>query len=89
MDKHDMPETPAPKLDAFWQLVEALNEVIRPTSGREFDEVDKDRIMKLMEEYKSDENHWGKYVVENENKVVTRNLIDKGDNKHNLVGSTL
>ena len=38
-----------------------------------------------MKDYKSDEPQWIKYAFEDPNKTFTRNLVDRGNGKSNLV----
>lgn len=70
------------RLDA---LVEALREKLGPSSGIDSDDVDPSELQQLMEDYTSNESEWGKYYFPSPNVPYTRNLVDKGNGKSNLV----
>lgn len=67
------------------QLVAALNEKLGPSSGIDSDDVDAEELQRLMEDYISNETEWSKYALESKNVPYTRNLVDKGNGKCNLV----
>lgn len=80
---------PAPdqKLDnAFHQLVKNLNALLSRSLGSDFTDIDPGPLVKLMEDYHSDDSDWSRYAYGNEKQCFTRNLIDGGNGKHNLVG---
>ena len=66
-------------------LVEALSERLGPSSGIDSDDVDPKELQQLMEEYVSDESEWEKYSLSSPHVPYTRNLVDKGNGKSNLV----
>jgi cysteine dioxygenase len=73
--------------DNFQLLVKALSEKLGPSSGIDSDDVDEHELQQLMEEYISDESEWSKYSLSDPTKSYTRNLVDKGNGKSNLVST--
>lgn len=73
------------KTVAFKQLVEELSAALGPSSGLDSDDVDPINIQLLMERYVSDEREWGPYALGDSSRGYTRNLIDEGNGKSNLV----
>lgn len=71
--------------NAFDVLVEQLSKQLGPCSGINSEDVDPKELERLMGEYVSDEKHWEKYFFPSSNHAYTRNLVDKGNGKSNLV----
>jgi hypothetical protein len=71
--------------DSFQALVQSLSEKLGPCSGINSDDVDEKELQKLMEDYVSDEAEWKRYSLSAPNTAYTRNLVDKGNGKSNLV----
>jgi cysteine dioxygenase len=71
--------------DGLQSLVNALNERLGPSSGIDSDDVDAAELQHLMEEYVSNESEWAKYFFPSPHVPYTRNLVDKGNGKCNLV----
>jgi cysteine dioxygenase len=80
-----MPGRTAELTDRFQALVQALSDKLGPCSGIDSDDVDEKELQKLMEDYVSDESEWEKYAMAQPNTAYTRNLVDKGNGKSNLV----
>ena len=76
---------PDPKQNTFQRLVKDLSDVLGPSSGLDSADVDVHTIITLMKDYGSEEPQWTKYAFEDSNKTFTRNLVDKGNGKSNLV----
>lgn len=72
-------------LNAFDELVEKLSEELGPCSGINSDDVDSNKLQRLMTEYVSEDAHWEKYFFPSPHHPYTRNLVDKGNGKSNLV----
>lgn len=70
---------------SFEQLVEDLSAALGPSSGLDSDDVDPMNIQLLMEGYVSNEAEWGPYALGDSSRGYTRNLIDEGNGKSNLV----
>lgn len=73
--------------DGLQTLVDTLNEKLGPSSGIDSDDVDANELQQLMKDYTSDESEWAKYFFPSSNIPYTRNLVDKGNGKSNLVSS--
>lgn len=71
--------------DGLQSLVRALNERLGPCSGINSDDVDAEELQQLMRNYLSNESEWAKYYFPSSNMAYTRNLVDKGNGKSNLV----
>jgi hypothetical protein len=69
----------------FQSLVQALSDKLGPCSGINSDDVDENELQQLMQEYTSNESDWSKYSKHDPNHAYTRNLVDKGNGKSNLV----
>ncbi|KAJ5678918.1 hypothetical protein N7462_007162 [Penicillium macrosclerotiorum] len=70
---------------AFEKLVEDLSTVLGPSSGLDSDDIDPIIIQKLMEKYVSDSKEWDQYALGDASRGYTRNLIDEGNGKSNLL----
>lgn len=75
--------------NAFEKLVCDLSEVLGPSSGLDSEDVDPVIIQKLMEKYISDESEWGSFALGDGSRGYTRNLIDEGNGKSNLVNEII
>jgi len=71
--------------DCFHQLVKALSDVLGPSSGIDSDDVNPHEIERIMSEYTSNETEWSKYALCEPYMNYTRNLVDEGNGKSNLV----
>lgn len=72
--------------DGFHELVLDLSRILGPSSGINSDDVDDKELHCVMEHYLSNEKEWGKYALADGSRSYTRNLVDKGNGKSNLVG---
>lgn len=85
----DMPSathTPDQQVDdAFHLLIKDLNAFLAQAPGSDFTDIDPGPLVKLMEGYQSEYNDWSKYAYRNKSRCFTRNLIDRGNGKHNVV----
>jgi cysteine dioxygenase len=80
--------SPAP-LDAYHKLVQNLSDALGPSSGLDSTDVDPMDIQKLMEGYTSNEDEWHQYALPDLSRAYTRNLVDEGNGKSNLVRRVL
>lgn len=71
--------------DAFQKLVQDLSEALGPSSGLDSADVDAHHIIRLMEGYISKSGEWTKYAFADTTRGYTRNLVDEGNGKSNLV----
>lgn len=74
--------------DRFEELVNALKSVLGPSSGLTSDDVDVAHLARLMERYDANDKGWEKYAMGDASRGYTRNLVDEGNGKSNLVGPT-
>jgi cysteine dioxygenase len=70
---------------AFEELVEDLSAALGPSSGLDSDDVDPMNIQQLMERYISNSSEWEPYALGDATRAYTRNLIDEGNGKSNLL----
>ena len=71
--------------DPFRSLVKALSDVLGPSSGIDSADVDADDLINLMSHYTSLESHWQEYAFADSSRNYTRNLVDEGNGKSNLL----
>lgn len=69
----------------FDELVLALKEALGPSSGLDSADVDVKELMELMEQYNSRESEWIQFAFAEKSMGYTRNLVDEGNGKSNLV----
>jgi cysteine dioxygenase len=74
-----------PKRDQFQELVMALKKALGPSSGLTCDDVDINYLTTLMAEYDANNGGWQKYAMGDASRGYTRNLVDEGNGKSNLV----
>ena len=73
------------EMDKFETLVHSLRDRLGPSSGIDSDDVDPEELQTLMKVYQSNMPEWEKYYFPDPNTRYTRNLVDKGNGKSNLV----
>ncbi|MCJ1237103.1 Cysteine dioxygenase [Varicellaria rhodocarpa] len=78
-------DSPNDSPDAFHCLVEDLSNVLGPSSGLDSAEIDPAKLEKLMEEYVSKKSEWRQYALGDSSRTYTRNLVDRGNGKSNLL----
>ncbi len=66
-------------------LHQDLKRALDPCSGRSSTDVNPLDLQNLMECYKSDPGEWAKYAYRDPSRGYTRNLVDNGNGKSNLV----
>lgn len=69
----------------FDDLVLDLKDVLGPSSGLDSKDVDLNSIMSLMEKYDAREEGWVPFAMADPKIPYTRNLVDEGNGKSNLV----
>lgn len=77
-----------PSLNNFDKLVQDLKDALGPSSGLTSDDVDVDHLTRLMQEYQSDEVEWSRFAFGDASRGYTRNLVDEGNGKSNLVSNS-
>ncbi len=73
------------QFDEFHRLVQDLSDILGPSSGLDSEDVDPLDIQHLMEKYVSTKSEWEPYALRDPNRTFTRNLVDRGNGKSNLV----
>jgi hypothetical protein len=71
--------------DQFHQLVEDLSRILGPSSGLTSNDVDVKHLEELMVNYISKDREWQRYAFADLSRGYTRNLVDEGNGKSNLV----
>jgi cysteine dioxygenase len=71
--------------DPFHALVKSLSDVLGPSSGLDSDDVDPNDLVNLMSVYTSQEKEWARYAFADSSRNYTRNLVDEGNGKSNLL----
>ncbi|KAK2606110.1 hypothetical protein QQS21_003505 [Conoideocrella luteorostrata] len=74
-----------PQSDKFEELVLAMKRALGPSSGLTSDDVDVRLLTELMMDYDSNPREWGKYAFGDASRGYTRNLVDEGNGKSNLL----
>ncbi|KAF2275821.1 cysteine dioxygenase type I [Westerdykella ornata] len=69
----------------FDHLVNALRNRLGEHHGISDEEVDTEELKSLMRDYISQESEWAQYAFKSATKHYTRNLVDKGNGKSNLL----
>ncbi|RYC65064.1 hypothetical protein CHU98_g1158 [Xylaria longipes] len=72
-------------MNAFEQLVDDIRKALGPSSGLDSEDVDVEDLTHLMERYVSDPREWAQYALSNDKMPYTRNLVDEGNGKANLL----
>ncbi|KAJ5629234.1 hypothetical protein N7528_002891 [Penicillium herquei] len=72
-------------INAFEKLVHDLSAALGPSSGLDSEDVDSMNIQLLMEKYVSNSDEWSSYALGDASRSYTRNLIDEGNGKSNLL----
>lgn len=78
-----------PPDNAFEQLVRDLSEALGPSSGLDSADIDPLDIQRLMACYTSNPEEWRNFALGDARRNYTRNLIDEGNGKSNLVSTLL
>lgn len=73
--------------DQFEELVLSLKEALGPSSGLDSSDVDVNSLMTLLRVYDAKEKGWVPYAMADPNLAYTRNLVDEGNGKSNLVST--
>jgi hypothetical protein len=69
----------------FEELVLELKSVLGPSSGLDSADVNVADLNALMRDYASSPREWSKYAFQDASRGYTRNLVDEGNGKSNLV----
>ncbi|KAJ5690988.1 hypothetical protein N7488_011723 [Penicillium malachiteum] len=80
-----LPSEPENDINGFEKLVHDLSAALGPSSGLDSEDVDPMNIQLLMEKYVSNSEEWGSCALGDASRSYTRNLIDEGNGKSNLL----
>ncbi|KAF4126808.1 cysteine dioxygenase [Geosmithia morbida] len=69
----------------FESLVLDLKAALGPSSGLTSDDIDVGFLTRLMRDYDSSDNQWSRYAFGDRSRGYTRNLVDEGNGKSNLL----
>ena len=72
-------------LNAFQRLVRDLSDTLGPSSGIDSAKINPFSLIDLMACYPSHESEWIRYAHKDPSMVFTRNLVDRGNGKSNLL----
>jgi cysteine dioxygenase len=72
-------------VDEFQKLVKDISVILGPSSGIDSADVDPQELIDVMRSYTSNEQEWEQYAFGDGSRTYTRNLVDKGNGKSNLV----
>lgn len=71
--------------DQFHSLVHEINKILGPSNGIDSAGVDVQHLEDAMSAYKSNEKEWHRYAFADKSRAYTRNLVDYGNGKSNLL----
>ena len=74
--------------DRFQLLVDDINKILGPSSGIDSADVDVEELKSAMQDYVSCEDEWQQYAFQDLSRAYTRNLVDAGNGKSNLVSTS-
>lgn len=69
----------------FEALVQSLKQALGPSSGLTSDDVDVNHLTRLMADYDANDEGWMPYNFGDASRGYTRNLVDEGNGKSNLL----
>ncbi|KAI6086244.1 RmlC-like cupin domain-containing protein [Hypoxylon rubiginosum] len=72
-------------MNSFDQLVKDIKDVLGPSKGLKSEDVDVEDLSHIMERYISNQDDWTRYAMANPDMAYTRNLVDEGNGKANLL----
>lgn len=82
--------SPTPEaIDGFQQLVSDINNILGPCNGIDSTGVDVGELKFVLRDYKSRESEWKPYAFADYSRAYTRNLVDRGNGKCNLVSPSI
>ncbi|ORX61576.1 cysteine dioxygenase type I [Hesseltinella vesiculosa] len=67
------------------ELVQGIHDILGPDGGLDSEHIDQNEIIRLMQSYTSNSKDWAKYGMFDLSRPYTRNLVDDGNGKFNLM----
>jgi len=77
--------SPPPNMNPFHGLVNDINIILGPSSGIDSSDVDVQDLKRAMNNYTSAERDWEEYAHADYSRNYTRNFVDRGNGKANLL----
>ncbi|TKA68589.1 hypothetical protein B0A55_08384, partial [Friedmanniomyces simplex] len=77
--------SPEPPLDSFHALVNSINDILGPCNGIDSAGVDVEELKSVMRAFEGPDEEWQKYAFADYGRAYTRNLVDRGNGKSNLL----
>ncbi|KAI9305474.1 cysteine dioxygenase type I family protein [Cunninghamella echinulata] len=72
-------------IDSLQDLIQEIHNVLGPDGGLDSEHIDENEIIRLMEKYSSKAKDWQHYAMFDRSRPYTRNLVDDGNGKFNLM----
>ncbi|KAI9724647.1 MAG: hypothetical protein M1828_003516 [Chrysothrix sp. TS-e1954] len=72
-------------MNDFQRLVQDLSDFLGPSSGLDSSEINPDRVIEIMRSYTTRSSEWSPYAHADHGRGYTRNLVDTGNGKSNLL----
>lgn len=82
---HDSARTSPDPCDTFLSLVRKINSILGPSNGIDSVGVNVQDLKDVMLQYRSSECEWQQYAFADHSRAYTRNLVDHGNDKANLL----
>lgn len=74
------------RIDGFHNLVQELSGYVDTAQSLAFSEIcDPNAVIQRMKEYRSDRSEWARYALEDGDQCFTRNMVERGLGKSNIV----
>ncbi|KAK3110933.1 hypothetical protein LTR53_014285 [Teratosphaeriaceae sp. CCFEE 6253] len=77
--------SPEPSQDSFHKLVGEINSILGPCNGIDSVGIDVEELKTAMRAYAGPDVEWEKYAFGDDSRAYTRNLVDRGNGKSNLL----
>ncbi|KAK3657979.1 hypothetical protein LTR56_000812 [Elasticomyces elasticus] len=77
--------SPDPSQNSFDGLVRSINEILGPCNGIDSAGVDVEELKSVMRAYSGPDVEWQKFAFADHSRPYTRNLVDRGNGKSNLL----
>ncbi|CAO3616441.1 unnamed protein product [Cunninghamella blakesleeana] len=72
-------------IGSLQELIQELHHALGPDGGLDSEHIDQNEIIRIMEKYNSNAEDWQHYAMFDRSRPYTRNLVDDGNGKFNLM----
>lgn len=86
---HDSARASPEPQNRFQALISEINRILGPCNGIDSEGIDVEELKTAMTNYDSNESDWTKFAFADPTRAYTRNLVDRGNGKSNLVGTCM